>query len=117
MALVGDGPISVEESAVAPEPAGASSTSTEGGGCRVRAVKTPQLMTLIAATANQQADFALDWTSTTDNKNQRGQMPAVEKLCRTLAKDEAGLRAAGCTAAPNAKVRRFVWFCFCVLFG
>ena len=115
MALDGDDAIFVRETAVNPETAGGPATSTEGGTSRARAVKTAQLMTFIAATANQQADFAADWISTTDNKNQRGQMPAVERLCRTIANDEAGLRAAGCPAAPNAKVRRFVsfgWFGF-----
>ena len=99
------GAIVVGESQAIPEIAGVAPTSTEGAACRARAVKTTQLMTLIAATANQQPDFAHDWTSTTDNKHQRGQMPAVEKLCRTLSNDEAGLRAAGCNAAPNAKVQ------------
>lgn len=105
MSLADLGAIVVGESQAIPDIAGVASTSTEGAGCRPRAVKTTQLMTLIAATANQQVDFAHDWTSTTDNKHQRGQMPAVEKLCRTLANDEAGLRAAGCNAAPNAKVQ------------
>ena len=109
MSLDGDDPIFVGENHANTETAGGGSTSTEGGSSRVRAVKTAQLMTLIAATANQQTDFAADWTSTTDNKNQRGQMPAVERLCRTIANDEAGLRAAGCPAAPNAKVRRSLW--------